>query len=133
MNSITLVVIIICFLAQLNLLPTDYPTHILCHLSLNFSQSISCHLFCTRFFTEVTEESFLHNINNQKNDLPPISPRHFSDYLSLYTFPKIFLKHKLTRTYHQLNLCHFLPSPTVCKSYLPSQTHYFLSKSVDSI
>ena len=76
------VVIIICFLAQLILLPTDYPSHILCHLSLNFS-SLFPVIYFVLFLPKVTEESFFHNINNQKNDLPPISPRHFSGYLSL--------------------------------------------------
>ena len=63
------------------LLPTDYPSHILCQLSILCLFSV---IYFVLFLPKVTEH------NNQKNNVPPISLRHFSGYLSLYTFPKIF-------------------------------------------
>ena len=60
---------------------------VICHL--NFP-SLFPVIYFVLTFSRFTEESFLHNVNNQKNDLPPISRRHFSGYLSHYTFPKIF-------------------------------------------
>ena len=77
------VVIITCFLTQLK---TYSP------LIIPVTSSVICHKISTVYFLSFIlyslfqksqNKCFFYNINNQKNNVPPISICHFSSYLSL--------------------------------------------------